>query len=143
MNVNFIDDTKAFFQPYDKLLKIYVKTTLTEECNQKLQDKGVLILTGIQGSGKTLTAMYIMNGYEGWTKLKCTSWTDLLVFDFEEKTLVYIDNLFDGHIYRPYLQRWWDALWFFYFTYVQCGKQVRLLITAKDCAFQKASAHKN
>lgn len=135
------DDSKTFFQPYDKIMGIYVKTPLTKECIRKVQETGVLILTGIQGSGKTSTIIHIMNSFKGWTKLKCTSWTDLLAFDFLDKTLIYIDNIFDGYFYHHELQKWWYSLGFFYTEYLKRQRKVYLLITAKDNAFEKASAH--
>lgn len=44
----------------------------------------------------------IMNSYryinDGWVIRKFSFWNDLLVFDFQKKILVYIDNIVDGYI---------------------------------------------
>lgn len=112
-------------------------------CAQKLQQTGVLVLSGIQGSGKTLTAIHIMNSkdYNGWTKLKFTSCEDLLAFDIEEKTVIIIDNIFDGYLYSYPLRRWWHSLCYFYFENVRKRNDIRLIITAKKDVIEKASAH--
>lgn len=112
-------------------------------CAQKLQQTGVLVLSGIQGSGKTLTAIHIMNSkdYNGWTKLKFTSCEDLLAFDIREKTVIIIDNIFDGYLYSYPLQRWWHSLCYFYFENVRKQNDIRLIITAKTDVIEKASAH--
>lgn len=48
-----------------------------------------------------LIVVYIMKSrcYEGWVKWKFILWEDFLVFNFNEKILVYIDNIFDGYLY--------------------------------------------
>lgn len=76
--------------------------------------------------------------YKDWTKRKYKSWKELLTFEIEEKTLVYIDNIFDGYIYRYDVQNWWNSLCYFYFEYIGNQKTTRLLITAKDNAIAEA-----
>lgn len=48
-----------------------------------------------------LIVVYIMKSksYEGWVKWKLILWEDFFVFDFNDKILVYIDNIFDGYLY--------------------------------------------
>lgn len=120
-----------------------METQLTKTCEQKLKQTGVLLLSGIQGSGKTLTAIHIMNSndYNGWTKLKCTSCEDLLAFDIKEKTVIIIDNIFYGYLYSYPLHRWWHSLCYFYFENVWKRNDIRLIITAKTDVIEKASAH--
>lgn len=120
-----------------------MKTQLTKTCAQKLQQTGVLVLSGIQGSGKTLTAIHIMNSkeYNGWTKLKFASCEDLLAFDKMEKTVIIIDNIFDGYFYSYPLRRWWHSICYFYFENVRKRNDIRLIITAKKDVIEKASAH--
>lgn len=102
----------------------------------------MLILSGIQGSGKTLTAIHIMNKkYEGWTKLKFTSWEDLLAFHINAKTVILIDYIFDGFMYSHPLQKWWHSLCYFYFEYIRKQNDIRLIITAKNGINEKACAH--
>lgn len=139
----FSADSEALFEAYDKILNKYVKTQLTKTCAQKLKQTGVLVLSGVQGSGKTLTAIHIMNSrdYNGWTKLKFTSCDDLLAFDIKEKTVIIIDNIFDGYLYSYPLHRWWHSLCYFYFEHVRKRNDICLIITAKEDVIEKASAH--
>lgn len=104
---------------------------------------GLAVLIGQQGSGKTLSAVHILSEYDEqvWTKCKITSWEELLVFDFKEKTLIYIDNLFDGFIYSREVDKWWDSLSFFYYSRIrQESDNVRLLITGKIDEMEEACA---
>lgn len=137
----FPADSEALFKAYEKILKKYVETELTKTCIKQLEQAGVLILSGIQGSGKTLTAIHIMNKYEGWTKLKFTSWEDLLAFDIKAKTVILIDNIFDGFMYSHPLQKWWHSLCYFYYQYIRKQNDIRLIITAKNGVIEKACAH--
>lgn len=120
-----------------------MKTGLLKKCQSSLQKYGITILSGQQGSGKTLSAVYIMSKnrhYKKWTKLKFSSWVDLLTLDLEANTLVYIDNLFDGYMYMypEELRKWWCSLCYFYFERIQGKKDIHLLITAKDDVMQEA-----
>lgn len=123
-------------------MESYVETNLTRESKNKLTKDRMLILTGVQGTGKTLTAIYIMNKYyTDWKKLKFTSYEDLLFFDLGPKTFIYIDNFLDGFMYRHSLKDWWNSLCYFYSMYIEKRKDVCLLITAKEDVIENACAH--
>lgn len=140
----FTEDADNFIQAYRDVRRCFVKTGLHKMCQNSLIKNGITILCGQQGSGKTLSAVYIMSKsrhYKKWTKLKFSSWVDLLTLDLPEKTLVYIDNLLDGemYMYPEELRKWWCSLCYFYFERIQSKKDIHLLITAKDDVMQKAS----
>lgn len=144
----FLDKTIDFLNAYNNGNngnKYFVETQMTSNCSRQLEQTGLVILIGKQGCGKTLTAVHIMNNYrnrkEGWILRKFSSWNDLLAFDLQRKTLVYIDNILDGYIYNHEFQRWWDALCYIYFEYIYEKNSIRLLITAKDNVIEKACAH--
>lgn len=65
---------------------------------------------------------------------------DLLTIKLETKTLVYIDNLFDGYLYMypEELRKWWCSLIYFYFERIQSSKDIRLFITVKDDIMKEA-----
>lgn len=135
------DDTKSFLEAHDTMLEQYVETQLTAECKKQLQKSRVLILTGIEGTGKTITAIHIMNTcFKEWKKLKFTSWEDVLAFDLEERTIIYVDNMLDGFMYRHNLNRWWNAFCYFYNEYIDKTDGIYLLITAKENVVEKACA---
>lgn len=120
----------------------FAKTGLFTKSVKSLEDNGIAILIGPQGSGKTFNAAYIMSKtYESWTKIKFSSWEDLLTTALEKKTLVYIDNLLDGYMYQHELRKWWCSLCYFYFERIQPEKNIRLLITAKDNVIKEACDH--
>lgn len=100
----------------------------------------MIVLIGEQGSGKTSTAVHIMNSssYLKWSKHKITSFSDLLVLEFEDKTLIYMDNAFDGFMYHQELYKWWQSLCYFYFQIFTRRNNIRLLITAKPNQIEKA-----
>lgn len=119
---------------------------MLKRCQTSLKKYGITILSGQQGSGKTLSAVYIMlknKRYNNWTKLKFTSWVDLLTIKLETKTLVYIDNLFDGYLYMypEELRKWWCSLIYFYFEKIQSSEDIHLLITVKDDVLKEACEH--
>lgn len=137
------EDADNFIQAYRDVRKCFVKTGLLKKCQSSLQKYGITILSGQQGCGKTLSAVYIMSKnrhYKKWTKLKFSSWVDLLTLELEANTLIYIDNLFDGYIYMypEELRKWWCSLCYFYFEKIQGKKDIHLLITAKDDVMKEA-----
>lgn len=139
----FLDETNAFLKAYNQVNESFVETDFTYKCINQLEKTGLVVIIGKQGCGKTLTAVHIMknSSYEGWVKQKFTSWEDLLAFDLNDKTLVYIDNIFDGYLYRHQLKKWWDTLCYFYFNFIKDKDSIRLLITAKDNVIENACAH--
>lgn len=139
----FAEDAGNFIQAYRDVRKCFVKTGLLKKCQSSLKKYGITILSGQQGCGKTLSAVYIMSKnrhYKKWTKLKFSSWVDLLTLELEANTLIYIDNLFDGYInmYPEELRKWWCSLCYFYFEKIQGKKDIHLLITAKDDVIKEA-----
>lgn len=143
MYIILIDETNAFLEAYNEVNEHFVETDLTKKCKTQLKQTGLVVIIGKQGCGKTLTAVNIMknDGYKEWVKRKFTSWGDLLAFDLNDKTLVYIVNIFDGYLYRHQLKKWWDTLCYFYFTFIKDNNSIRLLITAKDNVIKNACAH--
>lgn len=138
----FVEDTADFLLAYTDVKDYFASTGLFKESVKSLEDNGIAILIGRQGSGKTFTAAYIMSKtYESWTKIKFTSWEDLLTMELETNTLVYIDNLLDGYIYQHELRKWWCSLCYFYFERIQPEKNIRLLVTAKDNVIKEACDH--
>ncbi|XP_062612349.1 uncharacterized protein LOC134274109 [Saccostrea cucullata] len=133
-------ETEKYMKAYRTISSYFVKTRLYEQCQRTLEQKGVAILTGLPGCGKTLTAIQIMQTsyYKDWVKRKFTSWEHFLLLEANENTLVYIDNIFDGIMYRHELQRWWDSLCYYYQTYIKSQHvKVHLLITVKDHVIDK------
>lgn len=128
---------------YRHVREKFVETNLSRECINLLKTTRIAILTGQQGCGKTLTAVYIMESddYKEWKKVKIISYEDLLALEIENDTIVYIDNILDEFLYREKVQKWWDSLCYFYFKHLKSDKNVRLLITAKDNVIKEACKH--
>lgn len=117
------NDADSFLLAYKDVEEYFAKTGVFEESVKSLEDNGIAILIGPQGSGKTFTAACIMfQTYESWTKIKFTSWEDFLKFELEKNTLVYVDNLLDGYMYQHELRKWWCSLCYFYFERIQPEK---------------------
>lgn len=81
-----------------------------------------------------LIVVYIMKSrsYEGWVKWKFILWEDFLVFNFSDKILVYIDNIFDGYLYWYELKKWWDVFCYFYFVFINDNDFICFFIIVKD-----------
>lgn len=138
----FVEDADAFLLGYKDVEECFAKTNLFKESVKSLEENGIAMLIGPQGSGKTFNAAFIMSKtYESWTKINFTSWEDLLTTALENDTLVYIDNLLDGYMYQHELRKWWCSLCYFYFERIQPEKNIRLLITAKDNVIKEACDH--
>lgn len=121
-------------------MKHFVKTSLTKECENKLRKHRFVILIDQEGSGKTLTAVHILSDdtYRQWIKQKVTSWKDLLVFDFKDNTIVYIDNIFDGYMHIEEINAWLDALCYFFSKCINSNCNIHLIITAKKDVIEKS-----
>lgn len=119
--------------------KYFVKTKLTEECCSKLEEKGLVVLIGKQGCGKTSTAIHLMSKteYTSWTKLKITE-EEFLQIKPDDNTIIFIDDLFHGFLYERSLFDWWNSLFSFYSSYITNEKKVRLIITAEETVMEKA-----
>lgn len=137
-----LDQTDAFLKIHDVFNKRFVETSWTKKCRNQLHNNGMVVLKGNQGCGKTLASVSIMTDkyYEEWSKLKFTSWRDLLTFDLPQKTLVFIDDMLDGFSYAQDIHNWWNTLCYFYSECVM-KKKVHLLITAKNSDVNIACAH--
>lgn len=123
-------------------MESYVETNLTHACKDLLKEKRMVILTGVQGTGKTMTAIHIMKTYyKEWKKLKFTSYEDLLCFELKTKTFIYIDNFLDGFMYRHNLKEWWNSLCYFYSMNIEQREDICLLITAKEDVIENACTH--
>lgn len=125
---------------YEQMRSKYVETSILKACRDSLHFKGIAILIGQQGCGKTLTAVHIMRSdqYKDWTKLIFTSWEDLLTIEVEDKSLVYIDNILDGFIYQDIVQKWFNSLCHFYFEQTRGKKAVHILISCKQNVIEEA-----
>lgn len=135
----FSERSKDYLDAYEKVNKYFVKTELTEVCCSILEEKGLVVLIGKQGCGKTSTAIHLMSKTEftPWTKLKITE-KELLQIEPDDDTVIFIDDLFDGYLYERRLFDWWNSLFSFYFSYIENKKKVRLIITAEETVMEKA-----
>lgn len=129
-----------YLKSYEHLNNHFVVTSLIKECSDKLSTYGVVVIIGEQGSGKTSTAVHLMNSkpYDQWSRCKITTWSDLMSLEFPQNTLIYIDNAFDGFIYHQELNKWWQSLCYFYFKCLKQRRNVRLMISAKPNMIEKA-----
>lgn len=135
----FAERSQNYLDAFEKVNKYFVKTQLTDECCSKLKEKGLVILIGKPGCGKTSTAIHLMSKteYTSWTKLKITE-EELVQIKPDDKTIIYIDDLFDGFLYERNLFNWWNSLFNFYSSWIEKEKKVLLIITAKHTAMEKA-----
>lgn len=136
----FLAQAEDFMKAYEQMRSKYVETRILKACRDSLHFKGIAILIGQQGCGKTLTAVHIMRSdqYKDWTKLIFTSWEDLLTIEVEDKSLVYIDNILDGFIYQDIVQKWFNSLCHFYFEQTRGKKAVHILISCKQNVIEEA-----
>ena len=122
----------------------FVKTRLSKACSNILEERGMEVLIGEQGCGKTMIANHIMyNGkYKEWTKRDIQS-EELETLIPNEKTFLHIDDLFDGYLYQEEKYKWWDSLFQFHSRYLGKNGLVRLIITVKDTVMKKVGVFIN
>lgn len=116
----------------------FVETSYAKTCSTELEKRGMIILIGEQGCGKTMIAEHIMYSkpYTGWTKQDIQN-QNLKKLKPKDRTFLYIDDLFDGYTYETNLKEWWDSLFSFYSRYLEKSDNVRLIITIKDTVMKK------
>lgn len=136
----FLAQAEDFMNAYEQMRSKYVETRILKACRDSLNFKGIAILIGQQGCGKTLTAVQIMRSdqYREWKKLLFTSWEDLLTIEVEDKSLVYIDNILDGFIYQDIVQKWFNSLCHFFFEQTRGKKDIHILISCKQNVIEEA-----
>nr|XP_022294529.1 uncharacterized protein LOC111104722 [Crassostrea virginica] len=117
----------------------FVETKFAKACLNKLEERGMVVLIGEQGCGKTKIAKYIMttDKYKEWTRRDIQD-EDLQTLKPEERTVLYIDDLFDGYLYEKELHEWWNSLFRFHSRFLENKDLVRLIITVKDTVMKKA-----
>ncbi|XP_078326886.1 uncharacterized protein LOC111103028 isoform X5 [Crassostrea virginica] len=120
-------------------MEYFVETRFAKECLKILEERGMVVLIGEQGCGKTSIADHIMNTgkYKEWTKRDIQD-ENIDTLKPEAKTFLYIDDLFDGYLYEKELYEWWNSLFRFHSRFLENKDLARLIITVKDTVMKKA-----
>lgn len=109
---------------------------------------GIVVFTGTPGCGKTMAAVHLIRKeLHDCTFRKIYSLEELSYIDEDEKSLVFIDNIFFRRTMDSDLGRWWDKLDRIYEKYFASydvedkSKRLRIVITARSNVIEKACTY--
>lgn len=108
-------------------------------------ENSIVVFTGPPGCGKTMAAIHLIRKkLHDWTLRKLHSSEEFAYID-EDKSLVFIDNIFFRNTMDSDLRSWWDELDRIYKEYFASYEvklnRLRIVITARSNVIKKACAY--
>lgn len=144
----FADESKRFLNCYHTFDKYFFETETYKEAESTFVTNDIVVFTGPPGCGKTMAAIHLIRKkLHDWTFRKIQSWEDLPFINEEEKTIVFIDNIFFRRPVDLDLEKWWDCLnkmhnKYFAFNNDDLGShRLRIVMTARPNAIEKACVY--
>lgn len=111
---NFLEESRRYLNSYKKIDKYFVETDTYNSGLKTFLKYGIVIWKGHSGCGKTMAAIHlIMNQMAiepNLTFRKIRTWEELSFIEFDENTLVFIDNIFFRKAMDLDLENWWKVL---------------------------------
>lgn len=133
-----------YFQRFDQY---FFETKTYKEAEKVYSKNGIVVFTGPPGCGKTMAAIHLVQNdvrRRNCTFRKIHSWNELTYINGDEKSLVFIDNIFSRKTMDLDLERWWEKLdkiheKFFANDDVAMGlNRLRIVMTARSNVIEKA-----
>lgn len=129
--------------------KYFVETDTYEKAEKIFLKESVVTFIGPPGCGKTLAAIHLIwKMYDrDWTFRKVCSWEELSYVKNDEKSLVFIDNIFFQKTMDCHLEKWWAKLKEIYDNCIagernELGSnRLRIVFTARPNVIEKACAY--
>ncbi|XP_062570786.1 uncharacterized protein LOC134232825 [Saccostrea cucullata] len=143
-----IDETKKYLKSYKTFNRYFVETEMYKSAKSCLEKNNIVVMIGASGCGKTNAAIHMLfeAEKENWVLRKFGSWEEFTLLDANQKTVVFIDNVFYGTDNYD-LENWWKELDEIYGNYLKQGTQnsheesmvkLRLIITARENVIENA-----
>ncbi|XP_062579605.1 uncharacterized protein LOC134241585 [Saccostrea cucullata] len=134
-----IEETKRYLKKYKVIDKYFVETQMYDKAKSCLEKHGILIMTGPPGCGKTNAAIHLMLGLsdQDWTCRKIHALEEFSFIEKDEKSLVFIDDLFHHSLLDYDIESWWDKLEYYFSKQILCSgknnqQKLNLIITARE-----------
>lgn len=93
----FVEESNRYLRYYKKIDKYFVETQTYVEAKITFFKYGIVIFTGQPGCGKTIAAIHLIRTLihnTNRTFRKLQHWEELRHIDMNEKSLIFIDNIF-------------------------------------------------
>lgn len=91
--------------------KYYVETNMYKEAKKIFVTNGIVIFKGPPGCGKTMAAVHLIGeNLHDCTFRKIRSLDELTYIEKDEKSVVFIDNIFFQRTLDLNLENWWERL---------------------------------
>lgn len=145
----FVDESKAYLKSYETMYQYFIETSAFKEAEDTFNKHGIVILTGPSGCGKTFSAVYMMYKQLNvdCTFRKINSWEELFYIEQDEKTIVFIDNIFSPRTLDKHLEKWWYEFRRIYNQYFESNetkpesRRLRIVITARINVIEQTRAY--
>lgn len=99
---------------YETMNKYFVETKSYLHAEETFFEKGIVIFSGPPGCGKTMAAghliLKLLEKDMHWTFRKISKWKQLSYIEKDEKSLVFIDNVFLSGTMDSNFENWWHML---------------------------------
>lgn len=142
----YVEESNRYIRRYEKMDRYFVETKAFKEAEAIFHEYGIIIMTGLPGCGKTLTAVHLilkqMNS--NWTFRKINSRKDLSFVGKNEKTLLLIDNMFSDRTTKLQLENWWKDVEWIYNEYIVHQSEAQcagIVITTRKNVIKQACAY--
>lgn len=109
----FVEESNRYLRYYKAIDTYFVETHTYIEAENTFGKHGIVILTGPPGCGKTIAAIHLIRKSiqkTNWTFRKIHCWEELCHIDTNEKSLIFIDNIFSPTRMNERIESWWDML---------------------------------
>lgn len=99
---------------YETMNKYFLETESYLHAEKTFFEKGIVIFSGLPGCGKTMAAAHLilklLEQDMHWTFRKISKWKQLLYIKKDERSLVFIDNVFLSGTMDSNFKDWWYML---------------------------------
>lgn len=109
----FVEESNRYLRYYEKIDKYFVETQTYMEAKLTFFKYGIVIFTGQPGCGKTIAAIHLIRTLihnTNRTFRKLQHWEELRHIDMNEKSLIFIDNIFFNPKTDKGIESWCEML---------------------------------
>lgn len=141
-----VDESIRYLNYYQRFDQYFCETEMYKTAEAVFNKNGIVVFTGPPGCGKTMAAVHLIRKeLHDWTFRKLHSLEELAYID-DNKSLVFIDNIFFRRTMDSDLESWWDKLDGIYQKYFASYDEdnlnfLRIVMTARSNVIEKACTY--
>lgn len=147
-----VEESSRYLKNYKKMNKYFVETKAYCDAKETFHKNGIVILTGPSGCGKTVAAIHMIFEQMDENEQKMTfrniqSWEELSYVNWDEQTIVLIDNIFFRRTMDLHLEDWWTEFEKIHNNYFACNlkgtrtNRLRIIISARENVIERACCY--